>query len=75
MSKIPASVSDILLHDKDSDNTEKVILPITRYDNVLNAPKVVTNCNAVAGAPFVLYSTESESLSTSDIRKLVSGVV
>ena len=75
MSKLPASVSDILLHDKNSDNTEKVILPITRYDNVLNAPNLVTNSNAVKGAPFLIYSTDTETLSTSEIRKLVNGLV
>lgn len=75
MRKIPASVSDTLLHEKSSDKTERVILPITRYNNVLNAPKVVTNVDSVKGAPFVLYATESETLSTVEIRKLVNGIL
>ena len=72
---LPTSVSDTLLHEKDSDRTERVILPITRYKNVLNAPQVVTNGNAVKGAPFVLLVTETETLSTSELRKLAGGIV
>ena len=52
-SKIPMTVSDTLLHIKDSDTTENVILPITRYDNVMNSPRVVTDGDNI-GAPFVL---------------------
>ena len=43
MDKIPASVSDVLLHNRDTDRTETVILPITRYNNVMNAPKVISD--------------------------------
>ena len=55
-SKIPMTVSDTLLHIKDSDTTENVILPITRYDNVMNSPRVVTDGDNI-GAPFVLLKT------------------
>ena len=75
MRKIPASVSDTLLHEKDSDRTERIILPITRYKNVLNAPSVVSNVNSVKGAPFVLYTTETETLSTAELRKLIDGIL
>lgn len=75
MSKIPASVSDTLLHEKDSDRTERVILPITRYKNVLNAPTVVTNPSSVKGAPFVIYTTGEETLNTAQIRKLTEGIL
>ena len=72
---LPASVTDTLLHEKDSDRTERVILPITRYKNVLSAPQVVTNGNSVKGAPFVLLATDTEKLSTSELRKLAGGIV
>lgn len=74
MSKIPASISDTLLHHKDTDQTEKVILPITRYNNVLNAPKVVSSVTSVKGAPFVLFISDSEELSTEELRKLTGTV-
>ena len=75
MSKIPAAVSDVLLHDKTSDRTEKVILPITRYKNVLNAPGVVTAENCIKGAPFVLLQTGTDVLSTAELRKLAGEIV
>lgn len=68
-SSLPMSVSDTLLHDKDSDRTERVILPITRYVNVLNSPKVVENGGEILGAPFSLIATDTETLTVSDIRK------
>ena len=39
--KLPKTVADTLLHVKDTNMTEKIMLPITRYRNVLNAPGVI----------------------------------
>ena len=71
MDKIPASVSDVLLHNRDSDRTENVVLPVTRYRNVMNAPKVITDVSAVNGAPFTLLATDTEVLDTAQLRKLI----
>lgn len=73
--KIPTAVSDTLLHEQDSDRTERVILPITRYRNVLNAPTLVTDGNAVKGAPFLLLAMDSETIDTSQLRELVGTIV
>ena len=75
MEYIPASVSDVLLHEKDTDRTEKVVMPITRYKNVLNAPNIVTTANDVKGAPFVLLETDTESLSIEQIRALSGNII
>lgn len=73
-SKIPMTVSDSLLHIKDSDTTEKVILPITRYSNVMNSPRVVTDGDNI-GAPFVLLKTEEEYISIETLRSLCGGII
>ena len=73
--KLPVSVSDHLIHVRDSDTTERVLLPITRYKNVLSAPRVVSNPYTVQGAPFLLYKTDEETLSTAQIRKLVGDIL
>ena len=73
--RLPASVSDTLLHAKDSDSTERVMLPITRYKNVLNGPSVVDNPYSVKGAPFLLYQVAEEELPLEEVRQLVSGLV
>lgn len=75
MSKIPASVSDVLMHQKNTDRTEKVILPITRYKNVLNAPNVVNTTSDVKGAPFIFLATGEEELSIAEIRKLSAEII
>lgn len=76
---IPASVSDVLLHMKETDNCcngdERVILPITRYDNVMSAPNVVSSPTEVAGAPFLLLRTGADALSVEDIRKLCGDII
>lgn len=71
---IPTSVSDTLLHLKDSDSSEKVVLPITRYDNVMNAPRVVTNGDNI-GAPFVLLKTDEEVISIATLRELCGSII
>lgn len=74
--KIPASVSDVLLHTKENEQgDERVVLPFTRYKNVLNAPKVVTGANEVLGAPFALLATETETCSVEYIRKHCGGIM
>lgn len=75
MGKIPASVTDVLLHDKNTDRTERVILPITRYKNVLNAPDLVSAAQSVKGAPFILFQTGTETLSTAELRRLAGDIV
>lgn len=74
-SKIPIVVSDVLLHDKNSDRTEKVVLPITRYDNVMNSPTKIDTINNAKGAPFVLYQAETVSLTTEQIRSYVRDIL
>lgn len=73
-SKIPMAVSDSLLHIKNSDTTESVILPITRYANVMNSPRVVTDGDNI-GAPFVLLQTDTEYISIETLRKLCGGII
>lgn len=73
--KIPATITDGLIHVKNSDRTEMVVLPITRYANVLNSPKVVTGGNEVKGAPFALYGTETEEMTVEEIRQLCGGII
>lgn len=73
--KIPSSVTDDLLHMKTSDGQDKVVLPITRYNNVMNAPKLISNPYSAEGAPFCLYETDEEDLDVSEIRSLINGLI
>ena len=72
---VPSSVDDVLLHVKDSESTEKVVLPITRYGNVLHSPKVIGNVEDTNGAPFVMYASDTEELSADDIRDLCGDIL
>lgn len=69
------SASDYLLHGKDSDRTERIILPITRYGNILSAPSVVTEDIEVNGAPFHLLKTGTVKLTAEEIHYLCGHIV
>ena len=73
--KLPKTVADTLLHVKDTDLTEKIMMPITRYSNVLNAPNVIKNPTDVSGAPFVLLEQSSEIISVDKIRKMCGSII
>jgi hypothetical protein len=73
--KLPKTVADTLLHVKDTDTTEKIMLPITRYRNILNAPGVIKTPTDISGAPFVLYEQSDELVPVEKIRKMVGGII
>ena len=73
--KIPLSVSDTLLHTKTDEGKELVVLPFTRYGNVLNAPKVVTDPRSMNGAPFGLLVSDTEVLTTEQLRALDANII
>lgn len=67
---VPSAVTDILMHGKDSDAVERVLLPITRYGAVMNAPNLVTEEIETNGAPFHLLVTDTIILTDDEIRKI-----
>lgn len=77
MKVLPLSGSDILMHQKDTNETERIVFPITRYRNLLSAPSVVTDSDEIYGAPFHLLEMEDEEeeMTVSEIRKLVGLII
>lgn len=67
---VPSAVTDILMHGKDSDAVERVLMPITRYGAVLNAPNLVTEEIETNGAPFHLLVTDTIIMTDEEIRKI-----
>ena len=68
--KVPGAASDALLHLKDSDRTERIVFPFTRYDNVLGSPTVIDDVTELTDAPFHLLKLDEEELTISEIREL-----
>ena len=62
--------SDILLRAKDSDKTERIIFPITRYENILTAPKMTTQVSTSFGAPFLLLKQSSVLVDEDELYEL-----
>ena len=71
---LPSRVQDTILHVKTNDS-EEIVLPVTRYDNVMNSPHLVETPEARPGAPFHLLETDSETLTASEIRRLAGGIL
>jgi len=71
---IPAKVHDVLLHTKESDK-DVTMFPFTRYENVFNSPKVISDIFESTGAPFVLYENETVDLSVEEIRELCGNIL
>ena len=36
------NASDVILHSKDSDKTERIIFPVTRQQNIIGAPTIIS---------------------------------
>lgn len=77
MKVLPLAGSDVLLHQKDTSETERVVFPFTRYKNILSAPSVVTDADESYGAPFHLLEMEEEEeeMTISEIRELFGFIV
>lgn len=74
---LPIAGSDVLMHSKDGNDTERIVFPYTRYRNILSAPRVVVDSDEVYGAPFHLLEMEDEDeyLTVAEIRKLVGFII
>ena len=70
-SSTPNGISDVALHMKNGDGTERIVLPFTRYANVLNAPKKITSPADAAGRSFAFLQTETDNLTTAQINTLL----
>lgn len=64
------NASDVVLRHKDTHNTESIIFPITRYANIINSPKVVSNISDAKNAPYILLQTDSIQLTNNEINSL-----
>lgn len=74
MAEIPSVASDVLLHAKESDRSERVIFPITRYDNILSSPKMVSDVETSYGAPFLLLQTDEVEIDEDELYNLCGAI-
>lgn len=72
--RIPKTATDVVMHSKDKNGEERLVLPVTRYKNILNAPRMVTDLDITITSPFVIYAESAEELSTDEIKELISGI-
>ena len=72
--KFPTA-SDTLLRAKDSDGSEIIIFPITRYGDVLNSPKVTSDIDSAHDAPFILLKENTEEVDEEELHELCNSII
>lgn len=68
-----ANISDVLMHAKDDNEHERIVLPITQYKNILLAPKVLNDISEFNNEPFSLLKLDSDNLTDEEIKSLIEG--
>lgn len=66
---------DVILHDKieeDGEIKEGIIYPVTRYDNILNSPKVVFDITSANNPPFLLVVSEESTMEDDEVFNLIT---
>lgn len=66
---------DVILHDKieeDGEIEEGIIYPVTRYDNILNSPKVVFDITSANNPPFLLVVEEESTMEDDEVFNLIT---
>jgi len=66
--------SDVVLHSKtieDETTTNGIIFPITRYANILNSPKVVSDPSSANNPDFLLLKTGTETIADNEIYSMI----
>lgn len=71
----PVGASNVLIHGKYTDDSERPTLPITTYANVLSKPEVVEDITEKIGAPFHLLVTDKIDCADDYIRNLCGHIV
>ena len=72
---IPSNASDVLMHVKDSYNTERIEFPFTRYANVLCAPNLITDVDEHPGAPFHLLKIDTAVYTRKELKTIFGNAV
>lgn len=66
--------SDIVMHSKenvDGISEERIVFPVTRYDNVLNAPHVSDDPAHAENSEFILMTSEEKEMDSDLVYALI----
>lgn len=69
------NASDVLLHSKDSDKTERIIFPITRQQNIIGMPTIISSDKTIVdsnGAAFLLLQTDTVSIDEDELNAITN---
>ena len=69
-----SDASDVILHAKDSDTSERIIFPVTRYDNIISSPKMISDISASHKAPFLLLKETSVDIDEEELLALCAAL-
>lgn len=67
--------TDTVMHGKTSDKEDIIVLPVTRYKNVLNAPNVVTDISSTKNAPFSVLVSGTDTIDSTELNNLLGSEI
>ena len=74
--KKPLTITNDLLHVKMSEDTETIMLPITNYSNVMNAPRISTLPELKSsGQPYAFSVSTLEEVTEADLNKIGANII
>ena len=62
--------SDVILHAKESDKSERIVFPVTRYENIMSSPKMIADISTANDAPFLLLQESSVEIDEVELHNL-----
>lgn len=68
------NVVDMVLHGKNADNEDIIVLPTTRYENIMGRIEVVTDMSKYGGGSLFFYKKDSVEVSKPVLQTMIGNI-
>jgi hypothetical protein len=68
------NVVDMVLHGKNADNEDIIVLPTTRYENIMGRIEVVTDMSKYGGGSLFFYKKDSVDVSKPVLQTMIGNI-
>jgi len=68
------NIVDTVLHGKNADNEDIIVLPTTRYENVMGRIEVVSDMSKYGGGTLFFYKKDSVEVSKPILQTMIGNI-
>ena len=68
------NVVDMVLHGKNADGEDIIVLPTTRYENIMGRIEVVTDMSKYGGGSLFFYKKDSVEVSKPVLQTMIGNI-